>query len=253
MRPLFFCCARPMNVEWKISPYFGVFPLVFNARKSAFSAPRICTVEAGYFAKFVRLPACEMSRAPMISPMSEQRFGATKSILFFRYSWSVERICESLMTSLAKWSMLAMSISTMSWPMEDFMAFDTSWATSSAPQASTSSTFRPAASKESRTRITRDTLAYAMLSVTIFASSGKCHAYHSRTRIAKVLMFLSRLSRRAMQLMIGLSWRFGSSCMRFRLKLCPSPKRAFSRSVSFKSFMSLPKCIRHPRRSSLTI
>ena len=32
--------------------------------KRAFSAPKICTVEAGYFAKFVRLPACEINRAP---------------------------------------------------------------------------------------------------------------------------------------------------------------------------------------------
>lgn len=32
--------------------------------KRAFSAPRICTVEAGYLARFVRLPACEMRRAP---------------------------------------------------------------------------------------------------------------------------------------------------------------------------------------------
>lgn len=30
----------------------------------AFSAPRICTVEAGYLARFVRLPAWEMRRAP---------------------------------------------------------------------------------------------------------------------------------------------------------------------------------------------
>lgn len=31
MRPLFLAAARPMNVEWKIRPYLGVFPLVFNA------------------------------------------------------------------------------------------------------------------------------------------------------------------------------------------------------------------------------
>lgn len=30
----------------------------------AFSAPRICTVDAGYLARLVRLPACEMRRAP---------------------------------------------------------------------------------------------------------------------------------------------------------------------------------------------
>merc|ERR1712061_853462 len=86
MRPLFFAWARPMKVEWNLNPYFGVFPLVFSARKSAFSAPRICTVDAGYFAKFVRLPACDMSLAPIISPMSAARFGATRSIFAFRYS-----------------------------------------------------------------------------------------------------------------------------------------------------------------------
>lgn len=31
MRPLFLAAARPMKVEWKIRPYFGVFPLVFSA------------------------------------------------------------------------------------------------------------------------------------------------------------------------------------------------------------------------------
>ena len=31
MRPLFFCLARPMKDEWKMSPYLGVFPLVFSA------------------------------------------------------------------------------------------------------------------------------------------------------------------------------------------------------------------------------
>ena len=57
MRPLFFCLALPMKEEWKMSPYFGVLPLVFRARKRAFSAPRICTVDAGYLAKFVKEPA----------------------------------------------------------------------------------------------------------------------------------------------------------------------------------------------------
>mmetsp|Transcript_43892 Transcript_43892/g.136606 ORF Transcript_43892/g.136606 Transcript_43892/m.136606 type:complete len:219 (-) Transcript_43892:591-1247(-) len=204
MRPLFFCCARPMKVEWKMRPYFGVLPFVFRARKSAFSAPRICTVDAGYFARFVRLPACEMSRAPMISPIKAQRFGATRSILAFRYSCKLLRMFASLMTSLAKWSMFLMSISTMSCPMDIFIAFDMSSATSSAPQASTRLSLLSGL-YSLRTRTTRATLAYAMLSVTIFVSSGKCQAYHSRTRIAKVLMFLSRLSSRAMQLMMGLS------------------------------------------------
>jgi len=43
MRPLFFAPAFPMNEEWKMRPYLGVFPRVLRALKSAFSAPRICT------------------------------------------------------------------------------------------------------------------------------------------------------------------------------------------------------------------
>lgn len=35
---------------------FGVLPFVFSARKRAFSAPRIWTVEAGYLAKLVNEP-----------------------------------------------------------------------------------------------------------------------------------------------------------------------------------------------------
>lgn len=38
-------------------PYLGVLPLVFRALKSAFSAPNIWTVDAGYLAKFVKEPA----------------------------------------------------------------------------------------------------------------------------------------------------------------------------------------------------
>lgn len=57
MRPLFFCLALPMKEEWKMRPYLGVLPLVFRALKRAFSAPRICTVDAGYLAKFVKEPA----------------------------------------------------------------------------------------------------------------------------------------------------------------------------------------------------
>ena len=37
---------------------------VITDLNKAFSAPRICTVDAGYFAKFVKLPALEISLAP---------------------------------------------------------------------------------------------------------------------------------------------------------------------------------------------
>ena len=41
-------------------PYLGVFPLVFSARKRAFSAPRICTVLAGHFARLVSDPSTKI-------------------------------------------------------------------------------------------------------------------------------------------------------------------------------------------------
>lgn len=46
-------------------PYLGVFVRCFIARKRAFSAPKICTVDDGYFAKFVKDPAWEINLAPM--------------------------------------------------------------------------------------------------------------------------------------------------------------------------------------------
>ena len=77
IRPLLRAFALPMNVLWKIKPYFGVLPFVFKARKSAFSAPRICTVDAGYLAKLVREPAWEIKRAAMVSPTKAPKLGAT--------------------------------------------------------------------------------------------------------------------------------------------------------------------------------
>ena len=62
MRPLLRSFALPMKEEWKMRPYLGVLPLVFRALNRAFSAPRICTVLAGYLAKFVKDPAGQVSR-----------------------------------------------------------------------------------------------------------------------------------------------------------------------------------------------
>jgi len=121
MRPLFLAAALPTKDEWKISPYLGVLLFVFSALhtprgnraqllgthalgaplpssfflslpflslrgnapylKRAFSAPRIWTVEAGNLAKLVRLPACEMRRAPTRMPTRAVKFGATLVIL----------------------------------------------------------------------------------------------------------------------------------------------------------------------------
>ena len=38
--PLFLAAARPIKDEWKIKPYFGVFPFFLRARNRAFSAPK---------------------------------------------------------------------------------------------------------------------------------------------------------------------------------------------------------------------
>ena len=54
--------------------------------KSAFSAPKIYTVDAGYLAKFINDPAWAISLAPTNSPTIVVRFGAIAYILFLRYS-----------------------------------------------------------------------------------------------------------------------------------------------------------------------
>lgn len=63
----------------------GVFPRVFKARKRAFSAPKIWTVEAGNLARFVKEPAWEMSLAATVSPNRVVRLGAIVFILDWRY------------------------------------------------------------------------------------------------------------------------------------------------------------------------
>lgn len=59
-------------------------PEVPEYLKSAFSAPRICSVEEGTLAKFVRLPAWEIKRAATTSPIKEVKFGAISFILVTR-------------------------------------------------------------------------------------------------------------------------------------------------------------------------
>lgn len=65
-------------------PYFGVLVFYFRALKRAFSAPRIYTVDAGYFIKLERPPECEISFAPTVSPIIVVRLGATSIILLWR-------------------------------------------------------------------------------------------------------------------------------------------------------------------------
>ena len=89
-----------------------------------------------------RAPACEMSRAPTISPMSADRLGAIACILSSRYACSCRRYSASEMTRRANVSMLIMSIGLMSWPMDVLAASRISRARSSSPVTSVSSARR---------------------------------------------------------------------------------------------------------------
>ena len=108
--------------EWKISPYFGVSCLVFKARKRAFSAPKICTVDDECLARLINdprgkkivrrtkvyrsnWPACAISRAPTSSPTRTVKFGATAIIRFFKYSNNCPRYSEISMTWMKRCQM----------------------------------------------------------------------------------------------------------------------------------------------------
>mmetsp|Transcript_37449 Transcript_37449/g.55139 ORF Transcript_37449/g.55139 Transcript_37449/m.55139 type:complete len:238 (-) Transcript_37449:449-1162(-) len=206
IRPLFLAVARPMKEEWKMRPYLGVLPLVFKARKRAFSAPRICTVEAGHLARLVREPACEMRRAATTSPMSAARFGATVAILACKYAKSCWRYSCRATTLPAKRSMWCKSVLEMSIPMDILEAARMRLERSSSRTSLVSSSSFDS-SNALRSPIRRTTLVYWKLLLTWSNSSGKCHEYHSRTRIANVLRSLSIWSMRAMAWMIMLSER----------------------------------------------
>jgi len=75
-------------------------------------------VEAGYFERFVKPPACEISFDPTISPMSAAKFGATAFILCFRYS---ERASLNVMSSTHLYEnflIYKQSVSFISCPIE---------------------------------------------------------------------------------------------------------------------------------------
>jgi len=57
---------------------------VFRALNKAFSAPNICTVDAGYFDNVDKLPACAINLAAMVYPNISVKFGATEDILLFK-------------------------------------------------------------------------------------------------------------------------------------------------------------------------
>jgi hypothetical protein len=54
--PLFFPIALPIKVVLYRRPYLGVFVFYLSALKSAFSAPKIWIVEAGYLERVANDP-----------------------------------------------------------------------------------------------------------------------------------------------------------------------------------------------------
>mmetsp|Transcript_167685 Transcript_167685/g.407580 ORF Transcript_167685/g.407580 Transcript_167685/m.407580 type:complete len:220 (+) Transcript_167685:589-1248(+) len=202
-----------------MSPYLGVAPFVFRARNSAFSAPRICTVEAGCLARLSSDPACAMSRAPTSSPTSTVRLGAIAFMRFFRYSFSWARYSVSLTTWVASCFILIVSSADTSVPMDTSATVLSSSSTASVrmPDRSVPWMF-------SRVPILRMQRAYCRLSVTILPISGKCHPNHSRTRMAYMFTSLSSSSSRLMACTIIVSTLSGENLSLYRDSECASPR-----------------------------
>eukprot|EP01139_Manchomonas_bermudensis_P004863 Amastigsp_a174404_1229.p3 type:complete len:152 gc:universal Amastigsp_a174404_1229:932-1387(+) len=140
----------------------------------------------------------------------------------------------------------------MSWPIDDRAAARMRSATAASPTIS-SIAGRCSSESADLTWMAMTRRQYCTLSVTIFMSSGKCHPYHSLTRMAKVLRPLSIWSRSAIDWMIMLSTRFTLNLIFDREYACPRPSCALSMSPARSSGMYLSKWLRTPRRSSRTV
>mmetsp|Transcript_76637 Transcript_76637/g.216737 ORF Transcript_76637/g.216737 Transcript_76637/m.216737 type:complete len:317 (-) Transcript_76637:190-1140(-) len=230
-------------------PYFGVCFFVFSARNSAFSAPRIWTVLDGCFARLMSEPAWEMSRAPTSSPTMYVRFGAMALMRSFKYSASDARYSVSSITRSHSMRMFVRSSSVISVPMEVSAAALTSAAISSGTptlenSVSLAFVFMP---------MSFTTLAYTTFSVTILPISGKCHPYHSRSRMAKLLSSLSRSSRSPTAWMIIVSTLSGENFSLNRDSVCESPSAMDFSSVSLIPSISSVRCILIPRMISFRL
>ena len=107
------------------------------------------------------------------------------SIFSCKYEKSCPRYSASETRRDVKCDTLARSTSLMSIPMEMRDASSTSCAMgSSSVMAESSGSF--SSLSELRGPTSCATRAYMTLSLTILASSGKCHEYHSRARMANV-------------------------------------------------------------------
>mmetsp|Transcript_10201 Transcript_10201/g.25879 ORF Transcript_10201/g.25879 Transcript_10201/m.25879 type:complete len:253 (+) Transcript_10201:635-1393(+) len=146
-----------------------------------------------------------------------------------------------------------MSISEMSMPIEvrpaSMICLDTASSMVTSVILSSLSSF----ASEVRAPMSCTRRANMNESATIFCSSGKCHEYHSLTRMAQVLTSLSSWSRRQMAWMIMLSWRFTLNLTLAREYEWPRPSCAFSEAPPSRFLTRRWRCNRTPRSSSLTV
>mmetsp|Transcript_68378 Transcript_68378/g.189218 ORF Transcript_68378/g.189218 Transcript_68378/m.189218 type:complete len:275 (+) Transcript_68378:1560-2384(+) len=190
-----------------------------------------------------------MSRAPTSSPTMYVRFGAIALIRILRYSAKDARYSVSSMTRSESVRMLAKSSSVISVPIDVSAAFLTSVAISSGtPIVEKAVSFAFVFSPMSFT-----TFAYAKFSVTILPISGKCHPYHSRSRIAKLLSSLSKSSRSPTAWMIIVSTLSGENLSLNRERVCASPSAIDFISTSLRPSISVSMCILIPRMTSLML
>mmetsp|Transcript_98451 Transcript_98451/g.256517 ORF Transcript_98451/g.256517 Transcript_98451/m.256517 type:complete len:307 (-) Transcript_98451:258-1178(-) len=232
-----------------MSPYLGVDFFVFRALKRAFSAPRIWTVLDGCFARLISDPACEISRAPTSSPTMWVRLGAMAFMRSLRYSARDPLYSVSSTTRSASVWMLVRSSAVISVPMEVSAAARTSPAISSGtPTLEKSVSFADVFNPISFT-----TFAYARFSVTIFPISGKCHPYHSRSRMAKLFNSLSRSSRSPTACMIMTSTLSGENFSLKRDRVWARPSAIDLTSFSSRPSISAVMCMRMPRMISFTL
>mmetsp|Transcript_42378 Transcript_42378/g.137504 ORF Transcript_42378/g.137504 Transcript_42378/m.137504 type:complete len:244 (+) Transcript_42378:1033-1764(+) len=143
--------------------------------------------------------------------------------------------------------MLATSSSDTSVPIEISAASLSSASTSSARISDKSSPLHFV-----RTPIFWMVFAYIKLSGTILPISGKCHPYHSFSRIAYVFSSLSRSSSRPMACTIIVSTLSGLNLSLYRESECASPIAMERISAGVAAVTSSSTCDLNPRISSIT-
>merc|ERR1719429_126436 len=176
--PLSFVPDCPTSCAWYIRPYLGVSCFVFSALNRAFSAPNICTVEAGCLARFIKVPAWAINLAPTNSPTSTVKLGAIAIMRFFRYSYNCPLYSWISTTCWQRCLMLTISSPLISVPILISAASFTFSSTSSG-----NTSLRSIVLALSLVPINSTVRTKARLSVMIFPNSGKCQPYHSLQRM----------------------------------------------------------------------